>query len=47
MHRNLGLLTKVLYNEEIGVLGAVMCNINDTLILGTEVSAKCVICVEV
>jgi len=47
MHRNLGLLTKVLYNEEIGVLGAVMCSINDTLILGSELSGNCVICVEV
>ena len=31
MHRNVGLLIKVLYNEEISVAGAVMCNIGDTL----------------
>jgi hypothetical protein len=31
MHRNLGLLTKVLNNEEISVAGAVMVNKDDTL----------------
>jgi hypothetical protein len=31
MHRNLGVLIKVLYNEEINFAGAVMSNIVDTL----------------
>jgi hypothetical protein len=31
MHRNLGVLIKVLYNEEISVAGAVVGNIVDTL----------------
>ena len=30
MHRNLGVLIKVLYNEEINVAEAVMCNRGDT-----------------
>jgi len=34
MHRNLGLLIKVPYNEEISVAGAGMGNIDDNLVLG-------------
>jgi hypothetical protein len=31
MHRNLGVLIKVLYNEEVSFAGAVLGNIVDTL----------------
>jgi len=34
MHRNLGVIIKILRNEEISVAGAVMGNIGDTLVLG-------------
>jgi hypothetical protein len=31
MHRNLGVLIKVFYNEEISIAGAVICKGVDTL----------------
>jgi len=43
MHRNLGVLIKVLYNKGICFAGVVMGNIGVKLVLGSDVSRECVI----